>query len=157
MKSSSSAGPRNPALSEFWLSAIGTPWLVVRTRPLESVRTRSSEALPGLKLICGLPAPTFCEALISVGVIPATTGCGGSTACPTEGLRARSPNSLGFAALNGNAEATASVPACFAVAASETSATPCAGPLAVERALDLLPRSVGVGLLDEEDGLGPGF
>ena len=29
MKSSSSVGPRSPALSEFWLSATGTPWLVV--------------------------------------------------------------------------------------------------------------------------------
>ena len=29
MKSSSSVGPRRPAFSEFWLSATGTPWLVV--------------------------------------------------------------------------------------------------------------------------------
>ena len=31
MKSSSSVGPRRPALSEFWLSPTGTPWLVVST------------------------------------------------------------------------------------------------------------------------------
>ena len=30
MKSSSRVGPRAPLLSEFWLSAIGAPWLVVK-------------------------------------------------------------------------------------------------------------------------------
>src|SRR4030095_13441008 len=157
MKSSSSAGPRKPALSEFWLSAMGTPWFVVRTRPPESVRTRSSDALPGLKLICGLPLPTFCEALISVSVRAETSGCGGATAWPTAGSRARSLNSLGFAALKGNAEATASVPACFAVAASEISDTPGAGPLAVERAVDLLPSPPSAGGLFLVGGLEPGF
>ena len=29
MKSSSSVGPFKPALSELWLSPIGTPWFVV--------------------------------------------------------------------------------------------------------------------------------
>ena len=28
-----SVGPRSPAFSEFWLSAIGMPWLVVRPCP----------------------------------------------------------------------------------------------------------------------------
>ena len=75
-------GPRRPALSEFWLSATGTPWFVVSTRPPESTRTRSSGPLPGLKLTCGLPLPTFGEAFVSVSVLPPTIGCGGSTACP---------------------------------------------------------------------------
>ena len=117
MKSSSSAGPRSPALSEFWLSATGTPWLVVSTRPPESTRTRSSGPLPGLKLACGLPLPTFTDALVSVSVLPVTIGCGGSTVWPVAGWRPR-PEFDGFAALKGNAAATASVPAILAVAAS---------------------------------------
>ena len=50
MKSSSSVGPRSPAFSEFWLSATGTPWLVVSGWPPESTRTRSSGPVAGLKL-----------------------------------------------------------------------------------------------------------
>ena len=45
MKSSSSVGPRSPAFSEFWLSAMATPWLVVSTWPPASARTRSSEPM----------------------------------------------------------------------------------------------------------------
>ena len=40
--------PAETALSEFWLSATGTPWFVVSTRPPESTRTRSSGPLAGL-------------------------------------------------------------------------------------------------------------
>ena len=61
MKSSSSAGPRSPALSEFWLSATGTPRLVVSGRSEESVRTRSSGRLPGFCPSFGLPLPTLAD------------------------------------------------------------------------------------------------
>ena len=138
MKSSSSVGPRKPALSEFWLSATGTPWLVVSTRPPESTRTRSSGPFVGLKLICGLPLPTFSDAFVSVSVLPVTIGCGGSTLCPVGGCIAASPNSPGLAALYGIELASVSVPAIFAVAASVISAADplCEGPLIVDRAVD---------------------
>src|SRR5687768_13995525 len=87
-------------------------------RPPESTRTRSSGPTVGLKLNCGLPLPTFSEALTSVSVLPVTIGCGGSTDCPCGGSRAASPNSAGLAALCGIDAATISVPAIFAVAAS---------------------------------------
>jgi len=77
-----------------------------------------------LKLICGLPLPTFGEAFVSVSVLPETRGCGGSTVWPAAGVRAASPNSLGLAALKGNCDATSSVAASFAVAASWMADTP---------------------------------
>ncbi len=80
MKSSRSVGPRRPALSEFWLSAIGTPWLVVSTRPLESVRTRSSGRLPGFNPRRGLPV--FELAFDSESVLPVAEGSSGSTVLP---------------------------------------------------------------------------
>ena len=55
MKSSSSVGPRRPAFSEFWLSATGTPWLVVSTWPLASTRTRSSGSIVGVRARGGAP------------------------------------------------------------------------------------------------------
>ena len=95
--------------------------LVVSARPPESTRTRSSGPLAGLKLICGLPLPTFSRR-VGLGEraaadhrmrrLDSLAGCVGS--------RAASPNSDGFAALYGNAAATASVPATLAVAASVT-------------------------------------
>ena len=41
-KSSSSVGPRRPALSEFWLPETRTPWFVVSAWPPESTRAASS-------------------------------------------------------------------------------------------------------------------
>src|SRR4030088_1958210 len=109
MKDSIRVGPRKTAFREFWLSLTGTPWFVVSARPLESTRTRVSEAAAGLKLSGGVPEPTFGDGLVSVSVLPATRGSGGSTLWPTAG---ESPESSeGFAALNGNAAASASVPA----------------------------------------------
>jgi hypothetical protein len=106
----------------------------VSTRPLDSTRTRSSGPFPGLKLICGLPLPTFCDALDSLSVLAPTIGCGGSIAWPI--AAPPSPNSDGFAALWGIAADRASVPAILAVAISVMSAAlPLRdGPLIVERA-----------------------
>src|SRR5687768_5265473 len=171
MKSSSSVGPRSPALSEFWLSAIGTPWLVVSTRPPESTRTRSSGPTVGLKLTCGLPRPTFSDAFTSVSVLPPTIGCGGSTACPCGGAIAASPNSPGLAALCGIADASASAPAIFAVAASEMASAPPlrVGPLTVALADDLAAARVELvpvlpaderadeRAVERAEGLGGGF
>src|SRR5687768_9158875 len=132
MKSSSSDGPRSPALSEFWLSPIVTPWFVVSARPDESTRTRSSASLAGLNpAVAGLPLLPV--ALRSDSVLAPTLGSGGSTLCPGCGVRDASPYSLGFAALNGNASATISVAAIFAVAASCTAAERRDGPLVVPR------------------------
>src|SRR5690242_12020688 len=114
---------------------MGTPWLVVSARSLESTRTRSSDPLPGLKLIGGLPLPAFGEALVSVRVLLPTMGWGGTTAWPVAGSRAASPNSAGLPALNGIAPARRSAPAILAVAASampESGLT--LGPLAVDLA-----------------------
>ena len=109
MKSSSSVGPRRPALSEFWLSAIGTPWLVVSARPLESTRTRSSGPLPGL--MPGSAAASDFLRCIALGQrARADARIGRLDRLPCCRRRRASPNSLGFAALNGNASASASVP-----------------------------------------------
>src|SRR5688572_13881366 len=118
MKSSSSAGPRSPAFREFWLSAIRTPWLVVRARPEESTRVRSSGPLPGLIPTWGLPWPAFMDALTSERVLPPTIGSRGSWAWPTAGSADALPNSEGFALLHGKAAASSSVPAILAVARS---------------------------------------
>jgi hypothetical protein len=55
--------------------------------------------------------------------------------------------------LNANIDATASVPASLAVAASETSEAPSAGPLVVERAVDLVAPRSGVEAPAGEDFL----
>src|SRR5512134_2784457 len=104
-------------------------------RAPESTRTRSRGPTVGLKLDCGLPLPTFSDALVSVSVLPVTIGWGGSTAWPVAGCIAASPNSEGLARLCGIEAARASVPAIFAVAASEMAAslTLRVGPLMVER------------------------
>ena len=83
-----------------------------------------------------------------MSVLPVTEGCGGATACPTAGSRAASSNSVGLAALNGNAEASASVPAALTVAASPFGATPRAGPLTVVRADALAGRLALAGGFD---------
>ena len=111
--------------------------LIGRERATAGVDANAIErAVGGLKLICGLPLPTFGEAFVSVSVLPETRGCGGSTVWPAAGVRAASPNSLGLAALKGNCDATSSVAASFAVAASWMADTPDDGPLTVDRALE---------------------
>src|SRR5688572_15699272 len=114
---------------------MGTPWLVVSGRPLESTRTRSSGPTVGLKLICGLPLPTFADPWLSVMVLAPISGSDGSTAWPVAGRAAAAPNSVGLAALKANAAATASVPAILAVSKSLTSVGPTLreGPLIVAR------------------------
>src|SRR3984885_6243436 len=135
MKSSSSVGPRRPALREFWLSATFTPWLVVSARPPESTRTRSSEAVVGLEPAVGLPEPSLGDALLSLSVLPLTAGSDGLNELPVAATGG-APNSDGLAALKGNFAARASVPASFAVAASFTAVVfgRCDGLLTVLRA-----------------------
>src|SRR5512132_57713 len=139
MKSSSRAGPRRPTLSESWLVAIGTPWLVVRAWPPESTRTRSSGPLVGLIPAGGSPSPVFAEAVVSVSVLAVIAGSSGSTAAPACGELAALPYSSGLFGLNGISAARACVPSIFAARASDaaawTVASECDGPLVVERAL----------------------
>ena len=115
MKSSSSVGPRSPALSEFWLSAIGTPWFVVSTRSPESTRTRSSEPIVSFEPTGGVPLPVLSDAFSSVTVLPVTSGSRGFAVGPGAGRSAASgSNSRGLLALYGKADASSSVPAIFA-------------------------------------------
>ena len=96
MKSSSSAGPRAPALSEFWLSAIATPWLVVSTCPLESTRTRSSVSMVALTP-SSATVPVLPEKFCSDSVLPVGSLEGGLTLAPTGGVGAfASPYSSGL-------------------------------------------------------------
>jgi hypothetical protein len=107
MKSSSSAGPRSPALSEFWLSPTGTPWLVVSTWPPASVRAWSSEPAPAAFPSTGA-TPVLADALTSLSVLADAASDGGSTVCPAAGATALSrPNSLLLMALCGIAAASA--------------------------------------------------
>ena len=82
MKSSSSVGPRSPAFSECWLSATGTPWLVVSARPVESTRTRSSGPASGFWPMVGAPLPVLSEPLASLTVLEPTIGSSGLTDAP---------------------------------------------------------------------------
>src|SRR5689334_10556043 len=137
MKSSSSAGPRSPAFSEFWLSLTATPWFVVRPRPPESTRTRDSRSLPGLKpATAGLPV--FGVALLSVNVLAATFGSNSSTLCLTGGRSDSLPYSLRFAALNGNLSAPLSVASSLAAAKSPPARDRRDGPLTVLREDDFV-------------------
>ena len=70
-------GPLSPAFSEFWLSATGTPWLVVKPRLLESTRTRSSGAIVLFTPITGEPLPTFSDPFFSWTVLAPTIGSRG--------------------------------------------------------------------------------
>src|SRR6185436_19295873 len=136
MKSSSSVGPRRPALSELWLSPTGTPWLVVSSRAVESARTRSSGPIVLLAPIGGAPLPTLSDAFISVMVLAPTIGSAGFVHSPAVGLTAVSgSNSSGLLALNRNASASACVPAALAdrVSVESTSVDGRAGPLTVAR------------------------
>src|SRR5688572_14555814 len=141
MKSSSSVGPRRPAFSEFWLSATGTPWLVVSTRPDESTRTRSSGAIVLFLPIGGLPLPTFSEPFVSVTVLDPTIGSGGTIEGPSGGaVAAAGSYSSALFGLNGKLAATSCVPTSFAVSASDEldvngdcMESGAAGPLTVAR------------------------
>ena len=126
--------PRHRALSEFWLSATGTPWLVVSPWPVESTRTRSSGRLPGLKPCCGLPLPTFADAAVSLSVLPVTSRFAGAVCAPTGGCSARFPCSTALLALKGIAAARSLVAANFAAAAAAPFAAevPCREPPAVD-------------------------
>ncbi len=132
MKSSSSAGPRSPALSEFWLSAMATPWLVVSIWPAASTRTLSSE--PGRRFSPdGGMSPVLADALVSLSVLATALADDGSAVWPAGGETALSwPKSSGLPALCGNAPASASTAAAFCVAASiAATAAGCDGPLDV--------------------------
>ncbi|MGC4061090.1 MAG: hypothetical protein QM749_09735 [Aquabacterium sp.] len=74
MKSSSSAGPRSPAFSEFWLSATGTPWLVVSTCP-RRVGAHAVEIAAGCvgSRCGGSSSPIFGEELTSLSVLLPTS------------------------------------------------------------------------------------
>src|SRR6476661_4667147 len=137
MKSSSRAGPRNPALSELWLSATGWPKFVVSPRPPESTRTRSRGSFPGLN-----PGrawvPVLSEETVSVNVLPVVSRSGGSAVTPRWGFRAAFPYSLGLFLLVGKAAARVSV--FFALRAAGSLLRPSwppAGPLTVALAADL--------------------
>jgi hypothetical protein len=101
MKSSIAVGPRRPIFSECWLSATGTPWLVVRWRSAGSTRTRSSGPRSGSRPCGGLPLPTLSELAISLLVLPVAAGVDGWRCSPTFGVRAASPYSDGLFWLNG--------------------------------------------------------
>src|SRR5688572_28652842 len=138
MKSSSSAGPRRPAFSEFWLSATGTPWLVVSTRLPESARTRSSGPLVGLNPTGGAPDPSLVDGLLSLSVLPVVDGSRGSWCAPGLGLRDAVPYSSGLLGFSGMAAARSPVSAILRVAASSRARGAFAdGPLTVERAEEL--------------------
>src|SRR5687767_13787229 len=135
MKSSSSVGPRRPAFREFWLSAIGTPWLVVSTRPVESTRTRSSGPTVGFCPMLGPPLPTLSDPFSSVTVLAPTIGSADLTEAPFGGVTITSWSySAALFGLKGNADATSCAPAAFSARtspAAEVSGS--AGPLTVAR------------------------
>jgi hypothetical protein len=129
-------------LSEFWLSATGTPWSVVSMRPLESARTRSSGAIVLFCPIGGPPLPTLSEPFISVTVLDPTIGSRETTNAPLSGSTALSgSNSFGLLVLNGIAAASCWAPTYFAVRSSVelggSGAAGLAGPLTVARLLRL--------------------
>src|ERR1044072_8225373 len=132
MKSSSSAGPRSPALSEFWLSAIGCPKFVVRARPPESTRTRSSGSLPGLRPRRAW-VPTLGDVASSLSVLAVTSWLGGSAVAPGGGTRAASPYSLPLLSLNGKAAGRSCVSVILRAAGSALlRGGPLRGPLTVD-------------------------
>ena len=77
MKSSSSVGPRGPCFSEFWLSAMTTPWLVVSGGRLPPACCWYSPPLPrGASNSGSAPAgrPTL-PAGFALGVLVLVEGC----------------------------------------------------------------------------------
>ena len=137
MKSSMRVGPRRPALSEFWLSATGTPWLVVSPWPVASVRTRSSGPLAGLAPVRGSPLPALAEAFASLRVLPPAEGMGGGKCSPSGARAAAGPYSAGLVRLRGMDAARS--PSAATLAATGSSSRAAAGPrfepLTVERAV----------------------
>ena len=125
-----------PAFSEFWLSAMGTPWLVVSSRPLASTRTRSSGPWFGLRPSGGPASPVFFEAFPSVTVLPVATGSA-SVVLPGAGWRDASPYSSALFSLYGIPFARAWVPASFRSSTSLDARPARAGPLVVVRETDL--------------------
>jgi hypothetical protein len=103
-------------LSEFWLSATGTPWLVVSTWPAASARTRSSVPIVAFSPGSG-PSPTLGEAFFSLSVLPVVSAEVWRHT-PATGLRAASPYSFALVAFDGMDFASASLPASFRPCAS---------------------------------------
>ena len=102
IKSSIKVGPRKPAFSEFWLSPTGTPWLVVSTQPLSSLRAPSRDALRAFSPSAGWPAPVFAEGIVSPAVLAVASASPVATCTPSTGVRAASPywpSSLGLTAM----------------------------------------------------------
>jgi len=102
MKSLSRAGPRSPALSECWLSATSTPWLVESGWPVASTRSLSSG--PTVK---SSPAaagrPVLPDEFASARELAPTRSDGGAACCPCNGTVACSrPYSAALLALNGS-------------------------------------------------------
>ncbi|MCY1369655.1 hypothetical protein D9M69_567070 [compost metagenome] len=115
MKSSSSTGPRTPYFSEFWLSAMGTPWLVVSICPEESTRTRSSDSMVQFTPSVATP-PVFSEWFSSESVLPDGSRDCGSTVAPGSGdkpfWKPCSPALVGLKGMD-----SARCPVCTALAA----------------------------------------
>ena len=125
-------------LERILIVADGTPWLVVRGRPAARIDPNAVQRA-GTRVETQLqdsPNPTLGEALISLRVLAPHHRVGGSTACPAAGRAPHRQTRIGFAALKGNAAASSSAPAIFAVnASSADERRPFAlGPLTVERA-----------------------
>ena len=119
MKSSSSVGPRSPAFSEFWLSAMATPWLVVSTWPPPSARTRSSEPIVAFTPGRGVLSPVLSEGFDSLSVLAVTAGEAGSACRPSGGCTALSrPSSSGLLAFHGICATNACVSAACSACAS---------------------------------------
>src|SRR4030095_1918104 len=155
MKSSSSVGPRRPAFSEFWLSAMGTPWLVVSTRSVESTRTRSSGPTVGFWPMLGPPLPTLSDPFSSVTVLAPAIGSDGFTDAPSGGASAAAGSySAALLGLKVKAEATSCVAAAFsAVTSPRPDASGSAGPLTVVRLLRTVLLSLE--LFEDFDSLEP--
>jgi hypothetical protein len=101
MKSSSRDGPRRPAISEFWLSATGTPWWVVSTCLDPSMR--ACAICPSMACATGTAgSPVLALTLTSLSVL-ADTGSGAeSDTRPVGGFSALSrPKSCTLSALCG--------------------------------------------------------
>jgi hypothetical protein len=83
-KSSSSVGPRMPALSEFWSSAMGTPWLVVSTGVLPLAVWWTSPPAPRV-IFCSPSCATSASRRLAMGPLsvagshPSRLHCTGAT------------------------------------------------------------------------------
>ncbi|WP_232310172.1 hypothetical protein [Pseudoxanthomonas mexicana] len=105
-------------MSEFWLSATGTPRFVVRRWPLLSTRTRSSDPTVGLAPSAARE-PTLSEVLVSASVLAVAKADGGMTCVPSGGSIAPArPCSAALFSLKGISAAVASTSAACSAAMS---------------------------------------